>query len=164
MFLWNFVTIINKLRFYKILRGSFFNLGYMLLPSPLHFLKRPVPLKLFFTINYNHEHKNWKFLSSVNFASHKIKHKSNHQENTSTKVSFLIKLQTWGLQLLKKRLWHRCFPLNFTRFLGASMFIEHSGGCFGNTKSKRISGVEIRENIMSRHFQVVWVKFNWCER
>ena len=122
MFLWNFVTIINKFRFYKILRGSFFNLGYMLLPSPLHFLKRPVPLKLFFTINYNHEHKNWKFLSSVNFASHKIKHKSSHQENTSTRVSFLIKLQTWGLQFIKKE---TLAPVFSFEFLEASIFIEY---------------------------------------
>ena len=32
------------------------------------------------------------------------------QENTCVRVSFLIKL-------LKKRLWHRCFPVNFTEFL-----------------------------------------------
>ena len=31
---------------------------------------------------------------------------------------FLIKLQTWGMQLyLEKRLWHRCFPVNFAKFL-----------------------------------------------
>ena len=29
-------------------------------------------------------------------------------------VSFLIKLQTWPVPLLKKRLWHRCFPVNFS--------------------------------------------------
>ena len=27
--------------------------------------------------------------------------------------------------LLKKRLWHRCFPVNFARFLGTSFFTEH---------------------------------------
>ena len=27
--------------------------------------------------------------------------------------------------LLKKRLWHRCFPVNFARFLGTSFFAEH---------------------------------------
>ena len=27
--------------------------------------------------------------------------------------------------LLKKRLWHRCFPLNFVKFLRTSFFIEH---------------------------------------
>ena len=27
--------------------------------------------------------------------------------------------------LLKKRLWHRCFPLNFVKFLRAPFYIEH---------------------------------------
>ena len=42
----------------------------------------------------------------------------NSQENTCARVSFLIKLQAWGLRpatLLKTRLWHRCFPVNFQR-------------------------------------------------
>ena len=26
--------------------------------------------------------------------------------------------------LLNKRLWHRCFPVNFARFLGRTFFIE----------------------------------------
>ena len=38
------------------------------------------------------------------------------QENTCTRVSFLIKL---------KRLWHRCFLVNFTKFLTTPFFIEH---------------------------------------
>ena len=37
--------------------------------------------------------------------------------------------------LLKKRLWHKCFPVNFVKFLRALFFIEHiclcitSGNC-----------------------------------
>ena len=27
--------------------------------------------------------------------------------------------------VLKKRLWHRCFPVNFAKFLRASFFTEH---------------------------------------
>ena len=27
--------------------------------------------------------------------------------------------------LLKKRLWHRCFPVNFVKFLGTPFFTEH---------------------------------------
>ena len=27
--------------------------------------------------------------------------------------------------LLKKRLWHRCFPVNFVKFLGTPFYIEH---------------------------------------
>ena len=40
-------------------------------------------------------------------------------------VSFLIKLQTWPVTLLKKRLWHRCFPVNFVKFLRTSFLTEH---------------------------------------
>ena len=39
----------------------------------------------------------------------------NSQENTCARVPFL----------LKKRLWHRCFPVNFVKFLRTSFFIEH---------------------------------------
>ena len=35
----------------------------------------------------------------------------NSQENTYARVSFLI-------TLLKKRLWHGCFPVHFAKFLG----------------------------------------------
>ena len=46
----------------------------------------------------------------------------NSQENTCGRVSFLIKLPA---TLLKKRLWHRCFPVNFTKFLRTAFFIKH---------------------------------------
>ena len=52
----------------------------------------------------------------------------NSQENTCVKVSFLIKLKTWGLSpasLLKKGLWHRCFPASFVKFLRTLVLIEH---------------------------------------
>ena len=41
----------------------------------------------------------------------------NSQKNTCARVSFLIKLQAEPATLLKKRLWHRCFPVNFVKFL-----------------------------------------------
>ena len=46
----------------------------------------------------------------------------NSQENTCTRVSFLIKLQAPPATLLKKGLWHRCFPVNFTKFLRTPFF------------------------------------------
>ena len=49
----------------------------------------------------------------------------NSQENTCARVSFLIKLQAWLATLFKKRLWHRCFPVNFVKFLRTTFFIEH---------------------------------------
>ena len=45
----------------------------------------------------------------------------NSQKITCATVSFLVKLQAWGLQfyLLKKKPWHRCFSMNFAKFLRA---------------------------------------------
>ena len=48
----------------------------------------------------------------------------NSQENTCARVSFLIKLQR-PATLLKKRLWHRCFPVNFAKFLRIPFLTEH---------------------------------------
>ena len=53
-----------------------------------------------------------------------LKISQNSQENTCARVSFLIKLQAKvaGLRpatLLKKGLWHKCFPVNFAKFLRA---------------------------------------------
>ena len=39
----------------------------------------------------------------------------NSQENTCARISLLIKLQ--ASTLFKKSLWHRCFPVNFSKFL-----------------------------------------------
>ena len=50
----------------------------------------------------------------------------NFAKFTCTRVSFLMKLQAWALKtLLKKRLWHRCFPVNFAKFLRTRFFTEH---------------------------------------
>ena len=38
---------------------------------------------------------------------------------------FLIKLQAWPTTLLKKRLWNRCFPVNFATFLRTSLLGKH---------------------------------------
>ena len=46
--------------------------------------------------------------------------KQNSQENTCVRVSFLIKLQTSALKF-----WHRCFPMNFAKFLRTPFLKEH---------------------------------------
>ena len=54
----------------------------------------------------------------------------NSQENTCDRVSFLIKLQAYGLRpvtLLKKRRCHRCFPMNFAKFL-RTPFLQNTSG------------------------------------
>ena len=54
----------------------------------------------------------------------------NSQENTCARVSFLTKLQALGLRpatLLRKRLWHGCFPVSFAKFLRTPFFTGHIG-------------------------------------
>ena len=50
----------------------------------------------------------------------------NSQENTCARVSFFNKVT--GVRpatLLKKRLWHRRFSVNFVKFLRTNFFTEH---------------------------------------
>ena len=54
-----------------------------------------------------------------------LKISQNSQENTCAIVSFLRKLQQLAT-LLKMKLWHSCFPVNFAKFLRTSLFIEHT--------------------------------------
>ena len=57
-----------------------------------------------------------------------LKLSQNSQENTCAWVSFLIKLQASGIRpatLLKKRLWHRCYPMNFATSLRTPFLTEH---------------------------------------
>ena len=49
---------------------------------------------------------------------------------------FLIKMQALGLRpatLLKKRLWHKCFPVNFAKFL-RTPFLQNTSGWLLLTK------------------------------
>ena len=45
----------------------------------------------------------------------------NSQENTRVRASFFLR----PAALLKKRLWHRCFPRDFTKFLRTPSPTEH---------------------------------------
>ena len=51
----------------------------------------------------------------------------NSQKNTHARISSLIKLQARNstCNFIKKRLWHRCFPVNFVKFLRTPFLIEH---------------------------------------
>ena len=51
----------------------------------------------------------------------------NSQENTCARDSFLIKLQAAPATLLKKSLWHRCFRVNFAKFL-RTPFLQNTSG------------------------------------
>ena len=49
-----------------------------------------------------------------------LKISRNSQENTCARFSFLIKKK-----MIKKRHWHSCFPVNFSKFIKTPFFIEH---------------------------------------
>ena len=50
----------------------------------------------------------------------------NSEENTCARISLLIKLQTFRpATSLKEILWHRCFLMNFAKFLRTPFFTEH---------------------------------------
>ena len=59
----------------------------------------------------------------------------NSQESTCARASFLIKLQA-PATLLKKKLWHRCFPVNFAKFQRTSFFTEHHWWLLLNSEFK----------------------------
>ena len=50
-----------------------------------------------------------------------LKISQNSQENNRVRVSFFLRLAT----LFKKRLWHRCFPRNFAKFLRTAFPTEN---------------------------------------
>ena len=52
---------------------------------------------------------------------------SQNSQEISARVSFLIKLQA---SFIKKRLWHRWFPVNFAKFLRHLFLQNTTGGCF----------------------------------
>ena len=69
----------------------------------------------------------------------------NSQENTCASVSFLIKLQISGLQLYwKKRLWHRWFSVNFTKFLRTPFLQNTSGQLLLHLKCLLMSWLRLR--------------------
>ena len=49
----------------------------------------------------------------------------NSQENTCQGFFFNKVAVLRPASLLKRRLWHRCFPVNFVQFIGAPFSIEH---------------------------------------
>ena len=51
----------------------------------------------------------------------------NSQVNTCDRVSFLIQLQAWAWNFIKKRLWHKCFPVSFAKFL-RTFFLQNTSG------------------------------------
>ena len=54
-----------------------------------------------------------------------LKNSQNSQENMCQSLFFNKVAGLRLTTLLKKRLWHRCFPVNFAKLLRISFFVEH---------------------------------------
>ena len=69
------------------------------------------------------------YFDALRFCFKKVflKTSQNSQENTCARVTFLINLlfNKKETLALKKILWHRCFPVNFAKFLRTAFFVEH---------------------------------------
>ena len=73
--------------------------------------------------------------------THKISRKTHVLESLFNKVA--------GVRpaiLLKKRLWHRCFPVNFTKFL-RTYFTEHHWAT-----ASRLKQCRRKRNLLKKHF------------
>ena len=82
---------------------------------------------------------------------HFLEISQNSQENSCARVSF------WRKRLLKKRLWHRCFPVNFAKF-PRTPFLQNTSGRLFLSKERR---EKINLNFMSSQFFVVLQKVFW---
>ena len=80
----------------------------------------------------------------------------NSQENNCARVSFLIKL--------KKRLWHRCFPVNFAKFLRTPFHRTRLGDCFSHQCTAN-SCLLIRINLIEKekrhYFPLISMYVTW---
>ena len=71
-----------------------------------------------------------------------LKISKNSQENT----------YAWGLRpatLIKKRIWHRCIPVNFAKFLSTPFLQNTPGGCFWREQENPIMSVVWKRRIFN---------------
>ena len=65
-----------------------------------------------------------------------LKNSQNSQEKTYARISSFSKAAGLGLTiLLKEKLWHGCFPVNFAKYLRTPIFAEHLWRLFLSAKS-----------------------------
>ena len=61
--------------------------------------------------------------------------------------------------MLKKRPWHRYFPVNFSKFPRTPFLQNTSGGCFCSLVGQDLSLVSLRINILKICLSIVWQIF-----
>ena len=89
----------------------------------------------------------------------------NSQENTSARASFLLSLRP--PTLLKKRLWHRCFPVNFVKLLRTPFYGEYlwllllKNWHFLTILNEGVKNVSFSNNITFLHYIFGWRRKKW---
>ena len=82
--------------------------------------------------------KNYIVIRSLNYSQQTFKVSLQTLRSNSRPEVFCKKcvLRNFAKEsLLKKRLWHRCFPVNFAKFIRTPFLKNISGGCFRLCKS-----------------------------
>ena len=97
----------------------------------------------------------------------------NAQENTCTRVSFLIKLQAEAYNFIKKGVWYRYFPVNFVKFLRTTFLQNTFGWLLLNTyigqniktiNSKKLDGLlEKMVLLISDHVSIKMTFMAWTK-
>ena len=65
------------------------------------------------------------------------------QENTCTRVSFLVKFQFKDCKFVKKRLQHRCFPVQYAKFI-----LQNTSGGINKKRSKLHKQSFVENNLL----------------
>ena len=80
------------------------------------------------------------FLRKVLIVSKKLLQKALFfgfwQESDSVMSFFTLKIRPKACNFIKKKLWHRCFPVNFAEFLRAPFLQNTSGRLFLGGKTQ----------------------------
>ena len=92
-----------------------------------------------------------------------LKISQNSQENICAIVSFFNKVASpRPATLLKKRLWHRCFPVNFAKFLRTPFLQSTSGHCFWIAPDGKIPFSRLKSNEIKTFSEVIVIlDFHW---
>ena len=78
-------------------------------------------------------------------------------QRCSVKKVFCNKVEAWACNFIKKRLWHRCFPVNFAKFRRTPFLTEHLRWLLLTLAINRISTNHTRTFITRHvhHFNVI---------
>ena len=83
----------------------------------------------------------------------------NSQENICAIVSLLIKLQASVCNFIKRKLWHRCFPVNFAKFLRTTFYRTPSADCFQKISKNAKTSLTHNLALLNMFLENICVKY-----